>query len=313
MKALRSSCVIAVISLLCAVSVHAGVLDPTDGPGGTNSSMYTIDDVYNRLNDGTAGSPQIFTEPAAGPGSTMHNLNDIMGKAPAKDDTDGATAAQVMTGKKFWGLRTGGWGLLTGTMADRGAVTITPGTTDQTIAAGYHNGSGKVEGDTDLTGGNIMAGTTIFGIVGKCRKLPATGQTTCYGSGGTPISCTGTGQDGAYQYGCAPVVAPVSGNTPNRTSLPWKSSSGSGFIDNGDDTVTDTITGLMWQKATDDTTRTWAAALAYCNDLVLGGHSDWRLPNINELRSLVDPTQSPSLPSGHPFINVKSDFYWSST
>ena len=116
MKALRSSCVIAVISLLCAVSVHAGVLDPTDGPGGTNSSMYTIDDVYNRLNTGAAGSKQTFTEPSAVPPTgTMRTLNDIMGKAPAKDDTDGAKANHVLTGKKFWGLTTAGWGLQTGT------------------------------------------------------------------------------------------------------------------------------------------------------------------------------------------------------
>jgi hypothetical protein len=217
-----------------------------------------------------------------------------------------------MTGKKFWGLRTGGWGLLTGTMADRGAVIITPGTSDQIIAAGYHNGSGKVEGDTDLTGGNIMAGTTIFGIVGKCRKLPATGQTKCYDTAGTIISCTGTGQDGEYQYGCAPAVAP--NTSQNRKSLPWASSSGTGFIDNGDGTVTDTITGLMWQKQDDGIIRTWADALTYCNNIALGGYTDWRLPNFNELRSLVDPDSiNPSLPSGHPFTNVKSNFYWSST
>jgi len=47
----------------------------------------------------------------------MHTLNDIMGKAPAVDDTNGAGVADVASGKKFWGLTSGAWGLQTGTRA----------------------------------------------------------------------------------------------------------------------------------------------------------------------------------------------------
>ncbi|MBL7205034.1 MAG: DUF1566 domain-containing protein [Desulfobacteraceae bacterium] len=66
------------------------------------------------------------------------------------------------------------------------------------------------------------------------------------------------------------------------------------FIDNGDGTVTDSSTGLMWQK---DTARdgqsnydlmSWEEAFDYCESLSLGGHSDWRLPNIKEVSSLMD-------------------------
>jgi hypothetical protein len=60
------------------------------------------------------------------------------------------------------------------------------------------------------------------------------------------------------------------------------------LIDNGNGTVTDTGSGLMWQKATAPGTYTWQAALSYCENLSLAGHSDWRLPNRNELESLVD-------------------------
>ncbi|MCX5896253.1 MAG: DUF1566 domain-containing protein, partial [Proteobacteria bacterium] len=60
------------------------------------------------------------------------------------------------------------------------------------------------------------------------------------------------------------------------------------FVDNNDGTVTDTDTGLMWQKGTAPGTYVWQQALSYCQKLTLAGHNDWRLPNRNELQSLVD-------------------------
>ena len=94
------------------------------------------------------------------------------------------------------------------------------------------------------------------------------------------------------------------------------------FIDNNDGTVTDTITGLMWQQETTPGTYTWEQSLAYCENLTLAGHSDWRLPNRNELYSLVDYRQyNPAINTNYfPHINPVFDFesgpflyYWSST
>jgi len=65
------------------------------------------------------------------------------------------------------------------------------------------------------------------------------------------------------------------------------------FIDNGDGTVSDYATGLMWQKADDGIARDWEAALAYSENLELAGYSDWRLPNAKELQSIVDYSRSP--------------------
>ena len=62
------------------------------------------------------------------------------------------------------------------------------------------------------------------------------------------------------------------------------------FHDNGNGTVSDSVTGLMWQQGdgqNDDGGRTWEEALGYCENLSLGGHSDWRLPNVRELETLV--------------------------
>ncbi|MEB2307693.1 MAG: DUF1566 domain-containing protein [Candidatus Brocadiaceae bacterium] len=78
--------------------------------------------------------------------------------------------------------------------------------------------------------------------------------------------------------------------------------------------VLDKETGLVWEKSPDTEVKTWADAVAYAYNKSVGGRKGWRLPTIEELASLVDPTKTdPALPSGHPFTNVQSDFYWSST
>jgi hypothetical protein len=65
------------------------------------------------------------------------------------------------------------------------------------------------------------------------------------------------------------------------------------FHDNGDGTVTDRATGLMWSKADSAKGMNWQQALTYAEKLTLAGHSDWRLPNAKELQSIVDYGRSP--------------------
>ena len=87
------------------------------------------------------------------------------------------------------------------------------------------------------------------------------------------------------------------------------------LVDNEDGTVTDTETGLMWQKATAPGTYTWQEALTYAEGLELpaGGYTDWRLPNRNELQTLVDYSQyNPSINSLLQTPTLSS-YYWSST
>lgn len=96
------------------------------------------------------------------------------------------------------------------------------------------------------------------------------------------------------------------------------------FADQGDGTILDLLTGLVWMKnAYCWGEQTWANALTKvaglnagtenCSGYVTGTHTDWRLPQINELESLMDLGRSGSaLPSDHPFSNVLN-MYWSAT
>ena len=154
---------------------------------------------------------------------------------------------------------------------------------------------------------------------GDPSTLPATGQTLCYeplGSLDPPaelFNCADDthvcfGQDGSYQAGC-----------PNDASR---------FVDNLDGTITDTCTGLMWQKDTADASgdgavhvppdvepsdqEMWCDALDYCENLIFATHSDWRLPNIRELYSILDyGTTNP--PMDTAVFGMLQQRYWSST
>ena len=146
-----------------------------------------------------------------------------------------------------------------------------------------------------------------------------TGQTQCWDSAGAEIPCAGTGQDGELQKGVA-----------------------QSYSDNGDGTITDRATALMWEKLgsldfvanpsdphdVDNNTYTWAQAfqkIADLNTANFAGHIDWRLPNVMELESLAvfgkatSRLPGPETPAVEPpFDNdtdsfTRSNGYWSST
>jgi len=85
------------------------------------------------------------------------------------------------------------------------------------------------------------------------------------------------------------------------------------FTENGDGTITDNLTGLIWQKVHPSALMTWEEALTYANDLSLAGKDDWRVPNVKELQSLNNVSIfKPSFDKNY-FTNVLSGNYWSST
>ncbi len=153
----------------------------------------------------------------------------------------------------------------------------------------------------------ILAGFLVLialaatpGLQVQAYTLPDTGQTKCYDNT-KEIPCPQPGeafygQDAQYQ---GPPMA---------------------YRDNGDGTVTDLNTGLMWQQGDDQNGPewpygyyTWQQAMDYCAALDLAGHSDWRLPARLELLSLVNygiPYPGPTIDTRY-FPNCRSDLYWS--
>lgn len=134
---------------------------------------------------------------------------------------------------------------------------------------------------------------------------------SAYDAHNAPVSLARTGQ--AQSYAPGDDAALLKG-------VAWPATR---FTDNQDGTVTDHLTGLVWLKnAATFAPTTFPLALAEVGGLASGANGltdgsqagDWRVPNLGELESLVDVSQSnPALPAGNPFTNVATGSYWSST
>ena len=147
----------------------------------------------------------------------------------------------------------------------------------------------------------FVLGSTGVGWAQGVINLPQTGQTKCYNASGTEIPCSGTGQDGEFQVG-----------------VDWPDPR---FTVRGD-CVTDNLTGLMWAKNGNlpNTTKTWQGALDYVASINYGsglcGRKDWRLPNVNELESLINSGEANTANwlNSQGFSSVQSMYgYWSSS
>jgi hypothetical protein len=228
-------------------------------------------------------------DPSDAPGPTMHTLEEIYQKVQN-------LAPQTLQ-----------------TFSDATAV----------VQAGYYAPTNLTQADADFSSTNIRAGVILFGVAGDSNVVntssgDATTNDILIGkkawADGTlvtgsryPTAVLKTGQtnsyvandDGAYQKGVAlpglRFTVGVSGDATN--------------------CVTDNLTGLIWaQNANMGGLMTWAAAITYCEGLNYGGQTDWRLPNVYEMQSLIDIGRyGPALPLGHPFSGVSAAYYWASS
>ncbi|HZR81812.1 MAG TPA: DUF1566 domain-containing protein [Candidatus Binatia bacterium] len=147
---------------------------------------------------------------------------------------------------------------------ERRSAGACPSTGDQNAIKQYLD-TASADVATELAGGTLA---------GQGHRLQ-TGQNWCVDYSGQYVSCPGTGQDGDFQKGLDRM-----------------------FVDNGDGTISDLRTGLMWEKLSDDGTIHdkdkdffWPNHLAKATQLNqqgFAGYTDWRIPNVNELQTLVN-------------------------
>jgi hypothetical protein len=123
------------------------------------------------------------------------------------------------------------------------------------------------------------------------------------------------------RYGASACVDPnwAEWPMPNDVSEDKGSPNAASYTDNGDGTVTDNVTGLVWQQTAPSATYMWGSASTsgtaqnYCATTTLAGYADWRLPSIVELGSLVDSgDKSPAFNTTY-FLDATSGYFWSST
>ena len=162
---------------------------------------------------------------------------------------------------------------------------LTTGTAPSKATGAFANPTAG-PGSTMHTTDEIFA--AITDVYADAVSMPATGQTTSYR----------TADDGDHETGS--VLS---------------------YTDNGDGTVTDDNTGLMWAKdgngagCNNGSTAIWNSAIDYCDGLTFATYSDWRLPNIKELYGItkLDANQSDPYIDQTYFPNTQSFNYWSST
>lgn len=177
--------------------------------------------------------------------------------------------------------------------------------------------SSTITGEIKRCKGGYTGASTVGSCVGTCTACSASQPTFCqsYVPRSYTLSYTmfGTGTNDTVTCGSSS----WSSCTECPTDFYVRCVRGNSLEDdvfssstiNGDVVITDSTTGLIWQKTY--TTKTWQAALKYCEDLTYAGYADWRAPNKNELVSLYNIVISAT--SDFPEMPLDVSFWSSST
>jgi len=173
------------------------------------------------------------------------------------------------------------------------------------LSAGYYDVNNLSSIDSDLNSASILSGVEIFGVEGSASAGSSDPGYYAFGSG--QVTC-------ANESGWVADCGSVSGTFPGQDANAYGSDFVHDWVDNGDGTVSDNTTGLMWMKGQSSENLTWGNALLWCDNNTLV-YDDWRLPNILEIVTMFDYNSGggAKLTAGGNAFDSTFNNYWSST
>ncbi len=281
-------------------------------PAATTTTTYA--NVNGRITQYPMAGPSIARLPDTGQvlsaTTTFGEDSDYTRNAPSFIDNGNGTITDVNTGL-MWQKTGNGESTWENAVANASAIT-TGGYTDWRLPT-----PGELFSIMNHENTNPAINTTYFPSSSPAAEYWWTSD--LFGSSTTNVWCANAGgglgpkpksetvsAGGTFQYHARYVRGAKPTNAHN-------------YVNNGDGTITDTDTNLMWAQVP-SSSLSWTAALAYAEGLTLGGYSDWRMPNVKELESLVEFTRATATSTTtSPCLNrtlfpaATATAYWSST
>ena len=261
---------------------HMSIVQLPDGKGSTTKTI-RLSGVNLQIVNGTG-----TTEGQNGVGNLIVGYNELRIGPDTENDRTGSHNVVVGIMNNY--QNTGG--------LIAGALNTISGKWSTVTAGSYNTASGN---SSSISGGGYNSATGSVSSVAGGKGGIASGFASLVGGG------QGNAANGQYSVVCGGHNTTVEKDH----QVLGDNFSEPRFVDNGDGTVSDKRTGLMWQKATDATKRKWSDARTYCESLTFAGHSDWRMPSYAELESILDSTRIN--PSIDPVFEAMPDWYWSSS
>lgn len=279
----------------------------------------TYNNGNNRLTAYAMGSPSLLKLPDTGQTldatPTFGEDSDYTINPPSYTDNGDGTITDKVTGL-MWQKVDNGESTWENAVARVGSVP-TGGYTDWRLPTPT-----ELFSILNFNNGNPAALNTTFFPSNPAGAAEYWWSSDIYGADATKIWCVNSGAG----MGPKPKAETVSAGGTLRYHARYvrgaKPTNGHNYQNNLDGTVTDLDAGLMWTQVP-ASARNWNAALSYAEGLTLEGYSDWRLPNIKELQSLVDFTLATATTANgalapvnrvlFPSATTPATAYWSST